>query len=365
MSRTRRLPRARAALAILPVVALVAACGSGGDDAASTATSGAEPTFVLKVTDPGNAGPLAVGKRDGTFDKALAPLGAKVEWVKAPPAFSANLKLFNAGQLDVSGGAYSPVVGALSKDVAVRIIAVADPVDQDQSGIIASPGSGVKEVKDLVGKRIAVNPAGKGEYITLKALRRANVPFDQVERVPLQPSDAASAFSTGQVDAWASFNDPYQEAKARDGVVEIATEASIDSRDNTIVAFRTAVLDQRPDVASKYLETLQALTEGQRSNPEDYQNVFEKAGPRALSGDRLARAVDLGRRASVPHYPTADDAADLQEVADLFFQNGVTTRALTAGDVFYPLQDKLAGSAQKPTTPDPSAQNQSAPTKGN
>lgn len=364
MSRTRRLPRARAALAILPVVALVAACGSGSDDAAATATPGTEPTFVLKVTDPGNAGPLAVGKRDGTFDTALAPLGAKVEWVKAPPAFSANLKLFNAGQLDVSGGAYSPVVGALSKDVAVRIIAVADPVDQDQSGIIASPGAGVKEVKDLVGKRIAVNPAGKGEYITLKALRQANIPFDQVERVPLQPSDAASAFSTGQVDAWASFNDPYQEAKARGGV-EIATEATIDSKDNTIVAFRTAVLDERPDVAAKYLETLRTLTEGQRSNPEDYQNVFEKAGPRALSGDRLARAVDLGRRASVPHYPTADDAADLQEVADLFFQNGVTTRALTANDVFYPLQDKLAQSPSAPAAPEPSAQNQSAPTKGN
>ncbi|MFC7449743.1 NrtA/SsuA/CpmA family ABC transporter substrate-binding protein [Rhodococcus daqingensis] len=351
MSRNRRLPRARLALALLPVVALVAACGSDSDGSADAAAGGAEPTFVLKVTDPGNAGPLAVGKRDGTFDEALAPLGAKVEWVNSTPGFSSNLKLFNAGQLDVSGGAYSPVVGALSKDVGVRIIAVADPVDQDQSGIVASPDSGVKEVKDLVGKRIAVNPAGKGEYITLKALRQANIPFDQVERVPLQQADAASAFSTGQVDAWASFNDPYQEAKARDGVVEIATEASIDSKDNTIVAFRTAVLEERPDVAAKYLETLQALTERQRSNPEDYQNVFEMAGPRALSGDRLARALDLGRRASVPHYPTAADEADLQEVADLFFQNGVTTRALTAADVFYPLQSKVNGAAQVQSAP--------------
>ncbi|MFD1811732.1 NrtA/SsuA/CpmA family ABC transporter substrate-binding protein [Rhodococcus gannanensis] len=348
MSPTRRLHRTRAVLAILPVVALVAACGSGGDDT-TEASSGSEPTFVLKVTDVGNAGPLAVAKRDGTFDEALAPLGAKVEWVNAPPAFSANLKLFNAGQLDVSGGAYSPVVGALSKDVGVRIIAVADPVDQDQAGILASPDSGVTQVKDLVGKRIAVNPAGKGEYITLKALKQAGIPFDQVERVPLQPSDAASAFSTGQVDAWASFNDPYAEAKARGGV-EIATEASIDSTDNTIVAFRTEVLEQRPDVAAKYLETLQQLTERQRANPEDFQNVFETAGPRALSGDRLERAIDRGRRASVPHYPTADDAEDLQEVADLFYANGVITRAVTADDVFYPLQEKLA---QAPTSTTP------------
>ncbi|WP_280421612.1 NrtA/SsuA/CpmA family ABC transporter substrate-binding protein [Nocardia carnea] len=346
----RRLPRVRAALAILPVVALVAAaCGSGGNPDESGA--GGEPTFILKVTDEGNSGPLAVAKRDGTFDEALAPLGAKIEWVDAPPSFSANLKLFNAGELDVSGGAYSPVVGALSKDVGVRIIAVADPVDQDQAGIIASPDSGIRKVEDLVGKRIAVNPAGKGEYITLKALEQAGIPFDRVERVPLQISDAASAFSTGQVDAWASFNDPYAEAKAR-GAVEIATEATVGSTDNTIVAFRTEVLEQRPDVAAKYLETLQQLVERQRADPEDFENVFEKAGPRALSGERLERAIDLGRRASVPHYPTAEDAADLQGVADLFYENGVITRAVTAADVFYPLEEKLAaaGNLPAPTT---------------
>ena len=49
----------------------------------------------------------------------------------------------------------------------------------------------------------------------------------------------------------------------------------------------------------------------------------------------------------------AADGADLQEVADLFFQNGVTTRALTAADVFYPLKSKV----------DATAQVQSAPTK--
>ncbi|NKY34500.1 ABC transporter substrate-binding protein [Nocardia speluncae] len=346
----RRLPRVRAALAILPVVALVAAaCGSG--DSADGSGAGGEPTFVLKVTDEGNSGPLAVAKRDGTFDEALAPLGAKIEWVNAPPSFSANLKLFNAGELDVSGGAYSPVVGALSKDVGVRIIAVADPVDQDQAGIIASPDSGIREVKDLVGKRIAVNPAGKGEYITLKALEQAGVPVDRVERVPLQVSDAASAFSTGQVDAWASFNDPYAEAKSR-GAVEIATEATVGSTDNTIVAFRTEVLEQRPDVAAKYLETLRQLVERQRADPADFENVFEKAGPRALSGERLERAIDLGRRASAPHYPTNEDAADLQGVADLFYENGVITRPVTAADVFYPLEEKLgaAGNRPVPTT---------------
>ncbi|MFI8974386.1 NrtA/SsuA/CpmA family ABC transporter substrate-binding protein [Nocardia asteroides] len=333
---SRRLPAfTRIVLAIAPVVALVAACGSG-----STPENSAEAAFVLKVTDPGNTGPLAVGKRDGTFDAALAPLGAKIQWVNTTPGFSSNLKLFNTKELDVSGAAFSPVVGALSKDVGVKIVAVADPAGQDQSGIIASPESGVTSVAGLVGKRIAVNPAGKGEYITLKALAQAGIPADKVTRVPLQQKDAASAFATGKVDAWASFLVPYQEAKAAGGR-EIATEKSIGSNDNTVVVFRTEVLEQRPDIAAKYLEVLQGLTAKQKAAPAEFENVFEKTGPRALTGDRLADAVRVGSEVTVPRLPAESDAADLADVVNTFADNGVITRRITAADIFYDLRTKL------------------------
>lgn len=333
-------PRFRlAAAAVAAAALLIVATGCASGDSGGAAAGGGDQ-YVLKVTDPGNAGPLAVGKRDGTFDEALAPLGAKIEWVNSTPGFSSNLKLFNTGQLDVSGGAYSPVVGALSKNVGVRIIAVADPAGKDQNGILVTKDSGVTDVAGLVGKRIAVNPAGKGEYITLKALQQAGIPFDKVERVPLQQAEAGSAFSTGQVDAWASFNQPYQEAKAAGGV-EIATEESIGSVDNTIVAFRTEVLEERPDVADVYLKTLQQLTDQQRENPDDYENVFEKAGPRALSGDRLTRALALGADASTPRYPTAKDAEDLESVSALFVEAGVIQKPVTAEDVFFDLPAQL------------------------
>ncbi|NKY28366.1 NrtA/SsuA/CpmA family ABC transporter substrate-binding protein [Nocardia gamkensis] len=324
----------RIALAIVPLVAGVAACGS------DTADTSAGVSFVLKVADPGNSGPLAVGKRDGTFDAALAPLGAKIEWVTITPGFSSNLKLFNTKELDVSGAAFSPVVGALSKDVGVRIVAVQDPAGKDQSGIIVTPESGVHSVADLVGRRVAVNPAAKGEYILLKALAQAGVPAGEVTRVPLQQKDAASAFATGKVDGWASFLVPYQEAKANGGV-EIATEKSIGSNDNTVVVFRTEVLDQRPDVAAKYLDVLQDLTAKQRANPADFENVFEKTGPRALSGARLTDAYRVGGEATVPHLPNEADAAALADVVNTFFGNGVISRKITAADIFYDLKSKL------------------------
>ncbi|WP_433560786.1 NrtA/SsuA/CpmA family ABC transporter substrate-binding protein [Nocardia sp. CA-151230] len=333
MFRTRRPHRWRHALVLAPVVALLAACGSGSTDTGSG-------EVVLKVVDPGNAGPLAVGKRDGTFDKALAPLHARVEWVTTTPGFSSMLKLFNTRELDVSDAAFSPVVGALSKDVAVRIVSVSDPAGKDQSGILAAPNSGIHSVADLAGKRVAVNPAGKGEYILLQALAQAGVPADRVTRVPLQQKDAATAFATGKVDAWASFLVPYQEAKANGGV-EIATEQSIGSKDNTVFVFRTEVADKHPDIAAKFLQTVQQLTTWQRGNPADFQNVFDKTGPRALSGPRLTDAIRLGGDATVPHLPTDSDAADLATIVELFRHNGVISRDITAADIFYDLKSKL------------------------
>lgn len=332
MTRFARSIRSLTVLAAAPVLMMAAACGGAaeGDPAAGE-------TFVLKVTDGANAGPLAVGKRDGTFDEALAPLGARVEWVEAAPSVSANLKLFSTGELDVSEGAFSPVVGALSKDVDLRIVAAAEQGGQDQSGIVARPDSGIDSVEDLEGRRVAVNPAAKGEYLTLLALEEAGVPVDSVERVPLQIKDGASAFSTGQVDAWASFNAPYQEAKAN-GAVEIVTEEDLDSQDRKVLLVRGSVAQERPDVVAAFLATLQDLVIRQAAEPEDFQNVFTSSGPTALSGTRLEDAVAVGRQALPPTPPGADEAAALEAVSRVFTEYGVTPNQLSADEVFLDLR---------------------------
>lgn len=332
MTRFTEPLRRLAVLTVAPMLMMTAACGG---DAEGDAAGG--QTFVLKVTDGANAGPLAVGKRDGSFDEALAPLGARVEWVEAAPSVSANLKLFSTGELDVSEGAFSPVVGALSKDVDLRIVAAAEQGGQDQSGIIARPDSGIDSVEDLEGKRVAVNPAAKGEYLTLLALEQAGVPVDSVERVPLQIKDGASAFSTGQVDAWASFNAPYQEAKAN-GAVELVNEGDLGSQDRKVLLVRGSVAEERPDVVAAFLENLQDLVIRQASEPEDFQNVFTTTGPTALSGTRLEDAIAVGRQALPPIPPGEDEAAALEEVSRVFTEYGVTPDQLSAQDVFLDLR---------------------------
>lgn len=293
----------------------VAAAGTGGE------------TYHLKVTDPGNLGYLAVAKKDGVLEKALKPLHATVDWVPAKGAVSANLPLFATGQLQVSGGAYSPVAGAGPKNAPIRIGAVVHAEHPgDDSGIVARKG--ISTITDLIGKKIAVNPAAKGEYIVLQALKNEGIDPSKVKLQYLQPADGLAAFSAGKVDAVATFGDFFRQAKDEGTVV--ATEADIHSIDSETLLFTKDVVDQHPEIAKAVVTALAPVVKGQSEHPDAYVNVFTKSGPTALAGAALTWQRDVYTDPETLGYPTDKDRADLQSLLDLFAANGVIDKGVQA-----------------------------------
>lgn len=323
-----------ATLLIAPM--MLAACAGGPSAIEATAAAEApasEATYELRVTDPGNTGWLAVAKRDGTIEEALEPLGATVNWVPAKGAVSANLPLFATGEIQVSGGAFTPVVGAAGNDAPIRIGAVLSSDGQGQdSGIVASTASGVTTVEDLVGKTITVNPAGKGEYIVLRALSLAGIDPDTVKLQYLQPSDGLAAFKAGQVDAIATFGEFFRQAQ--EGASVITTEEAIKSEDEEIILFTDDLLAERPDVAKAFVEASAPVIARLSREPEDFVNVFEASGPRAITGDALNWQIEVYRSTpTTVQFPTDTDRAKLQSVIDLFTSRGVIPEGVNADDL--------------------------------
>src|SRR5438309_451437 len=74
-------------------------------------------------------------------------------------------------------------------------------------GALAEIGvSGIRKVEDLVGKSVAVNRSGLGEFLLVAALEKHKVDRSQVKFVYLNPPDAAPALASGKVDAWAMWS---------------------------------------------------------------------------------------------------------------------------------------------------------------
>jgi sulfonate transport system substrate-binding protein len=314
--------------------------GSSGPAAAAQtgpSSSGGRPDnepLVVKFSDPGNAGVFAYAKREGILERELAKVNATIAWIPAAGAFSANFEAMNSGAMNASGGAISPIIGALSHNLQFKIYAIADPSGATRSGIISPAGSAIRTLKDLVGKRVAVNLAAKGDYVLLKALANAGISAAQVERLPIQPPDAAAAFATGRIDAWSTFGTFFTTA-IKNGAHVLAVERDLQSDDVSVLAANVAVLQKNPAAFQVILRVSQELTALAHQSPEKFENVFKDKGPTALSGDELRLATEETRVAPVFRVPTAADKTRIRNVAEIFFDNRSIDRKIAVDDIVF------------------------------
>ena len=253
-------------------------------------------------------------------------------------AFSANFDAMNAGAINASGGAISPIVGALSHNLKFKIFSSADPSAMNQAGIIVPATSTIKDVRDLVGKRVAVNLAAHGDYILLKALANANVPASAVERVNIQPPDAAAAFATGKIDAWSTFGVFYNTA-VRNGARVLLTEADITSDDVNVTAANAEILQKNPAAFQEFIRITSQLIDLAHRSPELFQNVFTDKGPTAQAGEDLKLAVEYTRELPKPHVPTAADRGRVANVAKIFFANKSIDRDIAVDEIVFDVDE--------------------------
>ncbi|MFB6817240.1 ABC transporter substrate-binding protein [Streptomyces sp. NPDC056347] len=316
-----RTPRRAIAPALLAATTLLAltACGTTGTDSAP----GARDTVEVRIPDPGNSGVLALGKKDGSLDKALAEVGAKVRWTGSAGPFAPAAQAMNAGQLDIATGSITSGITSLAQRPGFKFFTAVDP-DAAGEGILVKNGSAITSVKDLVGRRVAVNQGGTGEYLLLKALARAKIPADRVERVYLRPDQTAAVFNAGQVDAWAVWA-TYAVAEIGGGKARfVADGAAIGSDNYSLNAVRTGFAEEHPEIVKALYRYLHEASAEEKRNPAAYLNVFTDVGPTAVTGRAEEVQTGFTRAGGTVDPIGPEDIERFQDVAAFYAEQKVT-----------------------------------------
>ncbi|GAB2895207.1 NrtA/SsuA/CpmA family ABC transporter substrate-binding protein [Streptomyces mayteni] len=315
-----RIPRL--ALATVTAVAtLTALTGCGGSRA--DAADGQEPAVTIRIPDPGNSGVLALGKQDGSLERALAEVGAEVAWTGSAGPFAPAAQSLNADQLDIATGSITSGITSLSQNPGFAFFTATAP-DPAGEGILVRDGSGIESVEDLVGRKVAVNEGGTGEYLLLKALEEAGVDPDEVERVYLRPDQTAAVFNAGQVDAWAVWA-AYSVAEIGGGDAHFLVDgADIGSDNYSLTAVRTEFAEQHPDVVRALYAYLHEASVREREDPEAFLNVTTDVGPQALTGEALRVQVEFSAQGGTVDPVTDADIERFQDVARFYAEQGVT-----------------------------------------
>ncbi|MFJ1885994.1 MULTISPECIES: NrtA/SsuA/CpmA family ABC transporter substrate-binding protein [unclassified Streptomyces] len=313
--------RTAAAPALLTATALLAltACGSSEADSGS----GAGGTVEIRIPDPGNSGVLALGKKDGSLDKALAKAGAKVRWTGSAGPFAPAAQAMNANQLDIATGSITSGITSLAQRPGFKFFTAVDP-DAAGEGILVKNGSGIGSVADLVGKKVAVNQGGTGEYLLLKALAKAGIPAEKVERVYLRPDQTAAVFNAGKVDAWAVWA-TYAVAEIGSGKAHfVADGAAIGSDNYSLNAVRTGFAEQHPGVVKALYRYLHDASAKEKRDPAAYLNVFTDVGPTAVTGKAKEVQTAFTREGGTVDAIGPQDIERFEDVAGFYAEQKVT-----------------------------------------
>lgn len=220
---------------------------------------------------------LTLAQLDGLIDTQVSAQGGKVDWKPAFPAYVPTAEALRGGSIDIGSGSSTAFLTATGADSDLLVFAVERSSGQDQ-GIVATNASGIKSIPDLVGKKVAVNQGGTGEYLLHLALARHNIPVSQVQVVYLGPTDAATAFIQQQVDAWAVWEQFFALGQAQPGARVITYASDIGSLNRNVHVTTRRFASEHPLLVKAVFEAMRQEADAVRAKPGLVADLNQKAG---------------------------------------------------------------------------------------
>ena len=287
--------------------------GLGAGPTAQAATGRATDTVRLTW---GLSGLNLIAKERGEFEKALAKDNIKVEWLGPFPNHAPTLQAVTGGSADFSfGGSTTPALAAIiaGSPLVFTQFVVYEP---RTTAIIAKDDSGINKIEDLVGKSVAVNRSGLGEFLLVAALEKHKIDRSAVKFVYLNPPDAAPALASGKVDAWSMWSPGVDIARLE----YKAHDLFLESRDLEFQIDYTSYLTTRkfaadnPSLVRAVNDAFRAEGKWISENSKEAEYIAQRAGK--YSDQVRDQFVAMNRQY---RYFAANDwqfIADLQKAAD-------------------------------------------------
>lgn len=260
--------------------------------------------------------PAKVPQAEGLYEKAL---GLKIDWRKFDSGADV-IAAVASGDVQIGLVGSSPLTAAASSKVPFQTIFISALLG-DAEALVVSNKSGIKEPKDLVGKKVAVPFVSTTHYSLLAALKHWDIDPKSVEILNLRLPEIIAAWERGDIDA-AYVWDPALGKAKESGTVLVSSKQVAEWGAPTFDAWiaRTDFIEKNPAAVTAFVKVtgeayaaynkdpgawsatspeVQAIANLTGSKPEDVPgilagnqlpNLAEQASP-ALLGGGLVKAI--------------------------------------------------------------------------
>ncbi|MET0209035.1 MAG: ABC transporter substrate-binding protein [Burkholderiaceae bacterium] len=246
MTREARFPCTRRALlaaALLPL----AGCSRDAQPALRIGTNvwiGCEPLYLAR--DLGRLDP------------------ARVQLVEYPSASEVQ-RAYRNQAIDGMVISLDELFGLAVEGFDPRIALVVD-VSHGADAVIGR--AGMKTMRDLSGRSVAVEGGALGAFVLARALQLSGMQPGDVKVVHLESNEQPAAFEKGQVDAAVTF-DPYRAQLLKAGGALLFDSTRIPGEIVDLIAVRKNLIDERPQAMAALLSGWFAAIDHLRADPKD------------------------------------------------------------------------------------------------
>lgn len=307
----------------------LAACNAKTDSASGTKkeeTKSSNTVETVKIGfQKGNA--LHILKSRGNLDKALEKQNIKIEWVELATG-GALLEALNTNNIDFGHAADANAVFAQASGMPLVYVASEHP-NPEGLAIIVQKDSKIKTAADLKGKKIAIGKGWNSHYLLMKALQKEGLTTKDVEFAYVKDaSEGRAAFESKRVDAL-GFWDPFLAVLEKDISPKILLDGTGFTNNRTYYFASEDFSKNHSDVLKTILEELNKSDEWANNNKTELAKMLADA--LGIPVEALQKTVD--RRTYGVQEITDDVAAEQQDIADTFLQEGLIEKEISVSDM--------------------------------
>ena len=221
--------------------------------------------------------PLYLARELGRLDPQAVQL---VEY----PSASEVLRAFRNQAIDGMVISLDELFGLAVDGLQPRVVVVVD-VSHGADVVVGRPG--MRTMRDLAGKSVAVEGGALGAFVLSRALTLAGMQPGDVKVVHLESNEQPSAFEKGLVDGAVTF-DPYRTQLLKAGAATLFDSTRIPGEIVDLLAVRADVLEKRPDAVRALLTGWFGATDYMQREPRD---AAQRMGVRQqTSGEQFLEA---------------------------------------------------------------------------
>ena len=237
---------------------LILACGLGLLLALTSCSRVPEGALRIGTNVWIGSEPLYLARELGRLDPAT------VELVEYPSA-SEVLRAYRNEAIDGMVISLDELFGLAVDGHQPRIVLV---VDVSHGADVVVGRRGMRTMKDLKGKSIAVESSALGAFVLSRALALNGMQASDVKVVHLESNEQPGAFEKGEVDAAVTF-DPYRAQFLRAGGKTLFDSTQMPGEIVDLLAVRASVIDKKPNAVRALLAGWFGALDYMNTDPKD------------------------------------------------------------------------------------------------